>query len=74
MITDAIDVLDARIINLQFAFDVMIDPTLNSATVMQGVLAKLQTFFDIKNFHNYALKIGPMGLDALRAEIAEFQG
>ena len=30
--------------------------------------------FDIKAFHNYALKIGPMGLDSLRAEMRSFNG
>ena len=30
--------------------------------------------FDIKAFHNYALKIGPMGLDSLRAEMRAFNG
>ena len=42
--------------------------------VREAAKARLGSKFDIKNFHNYALKIGPMGLDALRAEIAEFQG
>lgn len=51
MISDAIDILDARIVNLQFAFDVLIDPTLNRAIVLQNVLTRLQTYFDIKNFH-----------------------
>jgi uncharacterized protein (DUF885 family) len=30
--------------------------------------------FDLKNFHNYSLKLGPMGLDALEATIATWQG
>jgi len=51
MISDAIDILDARIINLTLAFDVFIDPALNRSTVLQTVLAKLQTTFDIKNWH-----------------------
>jgi len=51
MISDAIDILDARIINLSLSFDVLIDPALNRSVVLQSVLAKLQTFFDIKNFH-----------------------
>ena len=51
MISDAIDILDARVINIGFSFDVIIDPTLNRSIVMQNILAKLQTFFDIKNFH-----------------------
>ena len=42
--------------------------------VREAAKARLGSKFDIKSFHNYALKIGPMGLDALRAELAEFQG
>jgi hypothetical protein len=51
MISDAIDILDARVINLTMSFDILIDPALNRSTVLQSVLTKLQTFFDIKNFH-----------------------
>lgn len=51
MISDAIDVLDVRVINLTLDFDVLIDPALNRSIVLQNVLAKLQTFFNIKNFH-----------------------
>src|SRR6478736_3390873 len=51
MISDAIDILDARVINLTMSFDVLIDPALNRSVVLQGALTKLQTFFDIKNFH-----------------------
>lgn len=51
MISDAIDILDARVINLTMSFDVLIDPALNRSVVLQNVLAKLQTFFNIKNFH-----------------------
>ena len=35
---------------------------------------RLGAKFDIKNFHSYALRIGPMGLDALREEIGKYQG
>lgn len=51
MISDAIDILDARVINLTMSFDILIDPALNRSVVLQSVLTKLQTFFDIKNFH-----------------------
>ena len=30
--------------------------------------------FDIKAWHNYALKIGPMGLDPFEREMAAYQG
>lgn len=51
MISDAIDVLDARVVNLQIAFDVVVDPALNRNTVIQNILKKLIAFFNIKNFH-----------------------
>jgi hypothetical protein len=51
MISDAIDILDARVINLKFIFDVLIDPALNRSIVLQNILSKLQTTFDIKNFN-----------------------
>lgn len=51
MISDAIDILDARIINLTFTFDVLIDPSLNRAIVIQNILTRLTKYFDIKNFH-----------------------
>jgi hypothetical protein len=51
LISDAIDILDARVINLTLQFEVLIDPALNRNTVLQQVLTKLQTTFNIKNFH-----------------------
>lgn len=51
MISDAIDVLDARVVNLTFSFDVLIDPSLNRAIVIQNALTKLQAYFNIGNFH-----------------------
>ena len=51
LISDAIDILDARVINLTLQFEVLIDPALNRNTVLQQVLLRLQTLFDIKNFH-----------------------
>ena len=51
MISDAIDILDARVVNLTFSFDALIDPSLNRTIVLQNVLTKLQTYFNIGNFH-----------------------
>lgn len=50
-ISDAIDVLDAAIINLTLVFEIVVDPVLNKSIVLQNILTKLQTQFDIKNFH-----------------------
>jgi hypothetical protein len=70
MISDAIDILDARVIDLQFSFDVLIDPTLNRAIVIQNILSKLQTVFDIKNFQIDQ----PIVLDPIRNTIFNVPG
>lgn len=51
MISDAIDILDARVVNLSVMFEILVDPSLNRSIVLQSVLTKLQTFFDIRNFN-----------------------
>jgi len=51
MISDAIDVLDAKVIDLQLKFSVVLDPSLNRNTVLAIILASLQDKFDITNFH-----------------------
>lgn len=51
MISDAIDVLDAQIINLTLYFEAVIDPALNRTIVMQNALTKLQTTFNISGYH-----------------------
>lgn len=44
MISDAIDILDARVINLQINFQIVTDPSLSKELVMQTVLNKLKTY------------------------------
>lgn len=51
MISDAIDVLDARIIDLKFNFEIVVDPTMTKSIVLQNVLRDLQQYFDVKNFN-----------------------
>jgi len=51
MISDAIDILDARVINLQLKFAVVIDPSLNRTTVLSSILTKLQDQFNVKKFY-----------------------
>ena len=51
LISDAIDVLDAKIINLYFEYEVTADPTLNKNILGQQISKKLSKLFDIKNFH-----------------------
>lgn len=50
MISDAIDILDARVINLQVKFQIVTDPTQNRQLVVRSVLQKLKEYFDIKNY------------------------
>jgi hypothetical protein len=51
MISDAIDVLDAQVVNLQLKFTVVIDPSLNRTSVLSVVLAKLQKQFEIRKMY-----------------------
>lgn len=50
MISDAIDILDARIVDLQVTCDVLIDPSLNRTIVIQNIINVLAAFFSIQNF------------------------
>ncbi len=51
MISDAIDILDAQVINLQLKFTVIVDPVLNRTSVLSVVLAKLQKQFEVKKMY-----------------------
>lgn len=51
MISDAIDVLDAKIVNLQLKFSVVLDPSLNRSTLLAQILSKLQDQFSIKKMY-----------------------
>ena len=42
--------------------------------IREAAKERLGTNFEIKKFHNYALKIGPMGLDPLKREMANWKG
>lgn len=50
VISDAIDILDAQIINLKLEFSVVIDPTKNKKLVLQNVISRLKTYFNQKHF------------------------
>lgn len=50
MISDAIDILDAQIINLKVEFSVVIDPTKNKKLVLQNVISRLKQYFNQKHF------------------------
>lgn len=51
LISDAIDILDAHIINLKINFEITVDPSFNKQIVLQTVLKSIKKYFDIKNFH-----------------------
>lgn len=47
MVSDAIDILDAQVIDLQLKFDVVLDPSLNRTTVLASIITGLQDKFDV---------------------------
>jgi hypothetical protein len=51
MISDAIDVMDAGVINLEIFFQIVVDPSLNKQLVLQSIIADLKSQFSITNFH-----------------------
>lgn len=50
MISDAIDILDVKIVNLTVDFKVTVDLAYNKSVVIQSVIDKLVEYFNIKNF------------------------
>ena len=50
IISDAIDILDASIINFGLNYTVTIDASVNSTTVLNLINAKLGEYFNIKNY------------------------
>jgi hypothetical protein len=50
MSNDAIDILDARVINFVVYFSITAQPGLNKNLVKQNIISKLKTYFNIKNF------------------------
>lgn len=51
MISDAIDIVDARVVNVKVTYEVTVDMAMNKKTVLQAVNAKLRKFFNVQNFH-----------------------
>jgi len=50
LISDAIDILDARVINFKVDFDIVVDPKFNKIQVVQTIIAKLSKLLKLKNF------------------------
>ena len=50
LISDAIEILDAQIINFKVEFDVVVNPKYNKIMVIQQIIAKLKSALNIKMF------------------------
>lgn len=50
MISDAIDILDAQVVDLKLNFEIVADPTANKKLILQQIIVKLKKYFDVKNF------------------------
>lgn len=50
MISDAIDILDARVINLQVRYSVTADDRADKSSLNQQIISQLKTYFKIRNF------------------------
>lgn len=50
MISDAIDILDAQVIDLKLSFEIVSDPTANKKLILQQIIVRLKKYFDVKNF------------------------
>jgi len=51
MISDAIDIMDAQVINLELYFQAVVDPSLNKQIILQEIIGDLKKQFAITNFH-----------------------
>jgi hypothetical protein len=50
LISDAIDILDAQVINTKVTFQVAVEPNTNKRLAVQNVISDLKEYFNIKNF------------------------
>lgn len=50
MISDAIDILDAGVINIAIDFKIAVEPTAVKNIVLQDIITRLKRYFDIRNF------------------------
>ena len=50
LISDAIDILDARVINFRVKFSVFVNPNSNKPTVIQNVITRLRESLTVRNF------------------------
>lgn len=50
LISDAIDILDARIINFRIKFSVFVNPNSNKSATLQSVISRISNLMNIRNF------------------------
>ena len=50
IVSDALDILDAKIINVGIEFEVSVDPSFNSDAVLSRAIDKLITYMNVENF------------------------
>lgn len=50
MVTDAIDIFDAPLVNLTLKFRIVVDPRYNASNVIADVASELTSYFKIKNW------------------------
>jgi hypothetical protein len=50
LISDAIDVLDARVINFRVKFTIFVNPNANKSTTLQSVISRLSSLLDVSTF------------------------
>lgn len=50
LVNDAIDILDAKIVNLSLLFEIVVDPSLNKQIVLQTILRSLNEQLNVINF------------------------
>lgn len=51
MVSDAIDIMDASVINLELFFQIIVDPSLNKSLLLQSIISDLRTQFDVTKMH-----------------------
>lgn len=51
LISDAVDILDAAVVNVGLNFTIVTDPNANKGLVIQNVISELKSYFKVKNFN-----------------------
>jgi hypothetical protein len=51
LITDAIDILDAFVVNIGIEYEILSDGIINKSSIVDSINKKIKSFFDIKKWH-----------------------